>query len=244
SMISVYIFTVWSGNEPFLFYSATGLIAAIIIAFFVKEPAKNCKGLKQNSTSYSNILHALKEIRRPAIHTGICLYGGSYGIFITVIPGVLLREKAFSQSEVGLFFALFYIAISISQVFAGKLSDRHGRNVTMVMGLLLVMTGLAPFMFFTGKGILAALFLASFGLGMFCVSSLALLNEAVPDSLKGSISGLFYLLWGIGYFLFPPLMANLGRYLDFHMLFPILSFVVLAELIALAWKPGTIRDSS
>jgi len=99
-------------------------------------------------------------------------------------------------------------------------------------------------MFFTGKGILAALFLASFGLGMFCVSSLALLNEAVPDSLKGSISGLFYLLWGIGYFLFPPLMANLGRYLDFHMLFPILSFVVLAELIALAWKPGIIRDSS
>lgn len=237
SMISIYVYSIWNGNEAFLLYAATGLMGALVVAFFVKEPLNDNEGLKKDPINYSRIFQALKEIRRPAIHTGIFLYGGAYGVFITVIPGVLLREKAFSQSEVALFFALFYIAISISQVLAGKFSDRRGRDLTMYIGLILVVCGLAPFMFLTGKWIFIFLFLASFGLGMFCVSSLALLNEAVPDSMKGSISGVFYLLWGIGYFLLPPLMANLGGFLGFRMLFSTFAAVVLAELIALALKP-------
>jgi hypothetical protein len=38
----------------------------------------------------------------------------------------------------------------------------------------------------------AMLTLAGFGLGVFCVSSMAFLNESVSGSLKGTISGAFY----------------------------------------------------
>jgi len=49
----------------------------------------------------------------------------------------------------------------------------------------------------------ASLTLASLGLGMFGVASIAYLTECVSDSLKGTISGAYYVFWGLGYFLAP-----------------------------------------
>ncbi len=40
--------------------------------------------------------------------------------------------------------------------------------------------------------------LAAFGLGTFCRASMARLNDVAPAELKGSISGAYYLAWGLG----------------------------------------------
>jgi MFS family permease len=183
----------------------------------------------------------MKEIRRPAIHTGICIYGGGYGAFLTVVPGVLLVEKGFTQSGVAVFFSLFYIAVSLAQVIAGRISDTRGPNEPMYAGLLLVAAGLASFMGFNGNLIYVCLFVASFGLGMFCISAMVILNEAVPVSLKGSVSGLFYLLWGLGYFLFPPILAKVGGETGYRTVFSLAALVVLGELAALSLKPKTLQ---
>jgi len=238
SLLSVLVYRVWNGNEAFLLYALTGFIGAVIIFLFVREPSRAEIGSTRETVDPTKVLHALQEIRRPAIYAGVSLYGGAYGTFLTVIPGILLSEKGFSQSEVGAFFALFYIAISLSQVLGGKISDRKGRNIAMYIGLLLVAGGVAPFMCFTGRLVLIFLFMASCGLGMFCVSSMVLLNDAVPDQLKGSISGVFYLLWGIGFFLVPPALAYAGALLGFGCLFPLAALVVLVELVALRFNQG------
>jgi MFS family permease len=75
------------------------------------------------------------------------------------------------------------------QVVSGKVADKAGPTPAIFTGLLLVAAGVSAFMFFGGIAVLAMLFMASFGLGMFCVSAMVLLNEAVPVSLKGSVSG-------------------------------------------------------
>jgi MFS family permease len=154
---------------------------------------------------------------------------------------VLLLEKGFTQSGVAVFFSLFYIAVSLAQVIAGRISDRHGPNAPMDAGLLLVAAGLASFMGFKGNLVYGALFLASFGLGMFCISSMVILNEAVPVSLKGSISGVFYLLWGVGYFLVPPVLAKVGGAIGYRAVFSLAALVVLGELVALRTKPRPLR---
>ena len=238
SILSVFVYTVWRGNEAFLLYAGSGLVAALIVFFFVKEPAERIAGTSEGTASYGEVFHALKKIRRPAIHAGVALYGAAYGVFLTVIPGLLLGEKGFSQSQVGLFFALFYIAISISQVVAGRISDKRGPNFTMYGGLLLVAAGVAPFMWFSGKMIFALLFLASFGLGMFCVSAMVLLNESVPASMKGSISGVFYVLWGIGFFLMPPFLTRIGSTFGYHAVFLGAAALILVELAALRTGSG------
>jgi len=239
SLLSVWAFARWSGNEAFLLYAATGLVGAVLMALFVKDP-KDIGPAREN-VGYGEILLAMKRIRRPAVHTGICIYGGGYGAFLTVVPGVLLVEKGFTQSGVAVFFSLFYIAISLAQVIAGRISDRRGPNAPMYGGLLLVAAGFASFMWFSGTLVYVALFLASFGLGMFCISAMVILNEAVPVSLKGSISGVFYLLWGLGYFLVPPVLAKVGGAIGYRAVFFLAALAVLGELAALRTKPGTLR---
>jgi MFS family permease len=111
----------------------------------------------------------------------------------------------------------------------------------MYAGLLLVAAGLASFMWFSGNLVYVALSLASFGLGMFCISSMVILNGAVPVSLKGSISGVFYLLWGLGYFLVPPILTKAGGAIGYRTVFSVAALVVLGELAALRVQPGTPR---
>lgn len=235
SLLSVWAFARWSGNEAFLLYAATGLVGAVLVALFVKDPKDF--GPARENVGYGEVLQAMKQIRRPAVHTGVCLYGGGYGAFLTVVPGVLLVEKGFSQSGVAVFFSLFYIAISIAQVIAGRISDRHGPKAPMYAGFLLVAAGFASFMWFSGNLVYVALFLASFGLGMFCISAMVILNEAVPVSLKGSISGVFCLLWGLGYFLVPPILAKVGGVIGYRTAFSVAALVILWELAALRVKP-------
>ena len=230
SLLSVYVYSVWSGNEAFLLYALSGLMGAVIIATLVRGPDLGESLAPGRGAGFREVFHAMSKISRPAIHGGVIIYGAFYGIFLTVIPAVLLSVKGFSQSEVGAFFALFYIAISISQVAAGKVADKAGPNPAIFAGLLLVAAGVSAFMFFGGIAVLVMLFVASFGLGMFCVSAMVLLNEAVPVSLKGSVSGVFYLLWGIGFFLAPPLISRLGDAWGYNTIFLICAAVVMAEM--------------
>ena len=232
-ILSIYACRIWSGNEAFLFYAATGFLGAVTVALFVKNPGLSGGKTAADRGSYRDMMRAIRKLRMPALFGGICLYGGSYGLFLTIVPGVLLSEKGFSQTGVSLFFALFYVALSVAQVVGGKRSDTRGRYGTMYLGLGLVTLGLAPFMELHGKAVLILLFFASFGLGMFCVSAMTLLNETMPDSLKGSISGVFYLFWGIGFFLIPPGVAKLGALLGYSRVFPILAVLVCLNLLAL-----------
>ena len=229
------------GRVVFLVYAATSLIAALAVSLFVREPMTPLRQSTGGATSWSEIFRALRAIPRPAIHGGIILYGGGYGTFVTVVPAVLLREGILDQRGVSLFFALFYISISLAQIVAGRISDRRGRDVTLYAGLGFITAGVALFTAFEGMMVLALLSLAAFGLGMFCVSALALLCEAVPPSLRGSASGLFYLLWGIGYFLMPPLLSWAGGLVGYGTLFPLVGLLFLAELVALRLTPTAGR---
>jgi MFS family permease len=78
---------------------------------------------------------------------------------------------------------------------------------------------------------------------MFCVSSLAYLNECVSDSLKGTISGAYYLFWGLGYFLGPLAAGELGNSMGLSASFYLLAGLLGIETIflLLAIQNGPIR---
>lgn len=139
-----------------------------------------------------------------------------------MLPGFLIQEKGFTQAQVGGFFTLFYIGISLSQIITGPISDRNGRTKTMIRGLLMIAAGLWMFPGRDGWVMYPWLFVTSFGLGVFCVSALSWLNNSVGDSLKGTISGAFYLFWGIGFFVGPAALGAFGEaargFTGFHVL--------------------------
>lgn len=214
SAAAIFVSALWLNNESFLLFSLTGVLGFFFILVGVREPDRKAASEGQGSLDREALLALFKDPLTLVVFGGIILYGAGYGIFITVLPGFLIQDAGFSPTQIGWFFMLFYVAISLSQAITGPISDRHGSWKTMVSGLMAVALGVAMF---SGRqqtwALYAWLFAASFGLGVFCVSALAWLNGRVGDSLKGTVSGTFYLLWGIGYFLAPPFLGSAGRVL-------------------------------
>jgi len=211
----------------FVFYAGVSFVGALLIAVWVKNSPTR-KAQQTEPVDWSLLWRFVAARQTLVILLGVLLYGAGYGVAVTMIPAFLLAVKGLSQASVSLYFSLFYIAISLSQLIAGPLSDRHGRHSVMLVGLLLAAVGLALFAPLPQPWIYGPLALASLGLGIFCVASLAALNESVADTFKGTISGAYYLFWGIGYFAGPLAAGTIGAALGFHV-----SFVALAGLLVL-----------
>ncbi len=215
---------VWVKNEPFVLFALFGVLGAFLIFVTVKDPrADACVyDAALDTMDTSGLKKLLAHPGMLAVFSGIILYGAGYGISLTVLPGFLIQEKGFTQAQVGGFFTLFYIGISLSQIITGPISDRHGRTKTMIRGLLMIAAGLWMFPGRDGWVMYPWLFVTSFGLGVFCVSALSWLNNSVGDSLKGTISGAFYLFWGIGFFVGPAVLGAFGEaargFTGFHLL--------------------------
>ncbi|GBF33484.1 permease [Desulfocucumis palustris] len=235
--LGVVLARVLNSNELFLVYSLGCLAGMIIICLLVENPVRQ-KGIIPGSLDLRKILELLKQ--RPILicFMGIALYGAGYGSFLTVIPAFLLSEKAFSPVGIGAFFSLFYMVISLSQVITGPLSDRFGRSIFMILGLLIAAVGLIIMPVFGFPIILLVVTIASLGVGIFHPASMAFLNEAVPDSLKGTISGAYYLFWGAGMFFGPPIMTRAAIYFSFQVSmagYSFIIFLVAAVMMKISW---------
>jgi MFS family permease len=228
-------------NSAFLFYALLGFASTLIIYLFVENP-RSSEAIKVEPFDLSHILLVVTNRLTLVVLIGIALYGAGYGLAVTIIPAFLISAKGFDQAAISLSFSLFYIAISLSQLIAGPFSDKKGRQGIMVCGLVLAAVGLALFSPLQQPWINVAYTLASLGLGMFCVASLAYLNECVSDSLKGTISGAYYLFWGLGYFLGPLAAGELGNSLGLSAGFYILAGLLGLETVLLLVSGATRLD--
>lgn len=219
-------------NSAFLFYALVGFAGALIIYLFVENP-RSSETINVEPFDLSHILVVITNRLTLVVLIGIALYGAGYGLAVTLIPAFLISAKGFDQAAISFSFSLFYIAISLSQLIAGPFSDTQGRRGIMICGLMLAAAGLALFSPLQQPWINAAYALASLGLGMFCVASLAYLNECVSDSLKGTISGAYYLFWGLGYFLGPLAAGELGNLIGLSAGFYLLAGLLGVETILL-----------
>lgn len=230
-LLGILLFPTGAGNLPFAVFAVLCFFGGVTVLLFLPRVPAISRLTVGRAPSLRDML-GLVTARGPAIVlAGVVLYGAGYGIFISVLPASLALTKSFDALAIGVFFALFYGAISVSQVVVGPLSDRHGRRVYMVSGFVLAATGFASFAPFPQPWIYAPLTLASFGLGVFCVSSMAYLNESVPESSRATISGSYYLAWGLGYFLGPLVVGRLGEALHPQAGYWVLAFLIAAHAV-------------
>ena len=207
SLSGILIQRICRENEVFLIFAVLSALSGILILMLIP-----------GNTRESCIRTELPKLTTIAglpgffvIFCGICCYGAGYGIFISIIPAFLMDVKGAGSGFVGLFFVLFYIGVGLSQVLAGPFSDRYGRERAMILGLAAASLGLALFPRSGQHWLLPLLFVSAAGLGTFCVSAMAFLNDQVPKALNGTISGAFYFFWGIGYSSGPLILGMIGH---------------------------------
>jgi MFS family permease len=226
-LLGILLFPTGAGNLPFVLFAALCLSGGVTVLLFLPRAPATSRPVVGQTPTLRQMAKLLKTPGSLLTLAGVLLYGAGYGIFISVLPASQTLSKGFDNLSIGVFFALFYVAISVSQLIVGPLSDRHGRHAYMISGFIVAAIGFATFVWFPYPWTYVPLTLASFGLGVFCVSSMAYLNECVPESLNSTISGSYYLSWGLGYFLGPLAVGWLGE-----MVHPQVGYYFLALLIA------------
>jgi MFS family permease len=206
-LLGVALARLWRSENDFLLYALACLVGAVTsYALLENIHAKERIGV----FDLGGIKSLTKNGKVFLVLMGITLYGTGYGFFLTTLPAYLLEYKQCDSVHLGLFFSLFYIAISISQLVTGKLSDTFGPTKFMAIGLGVAAICLGALPGLNLSFSMAVLTAASLGLGVFYLASMIFLNETVGENLKGTISGAYYVFWGIGMFFGPPALSALS----------------------------------
>lgn len=237
SLTGVLLSRIWHDAEAFLLFSGLSALGGLWIAAAVSpQTAQRQKTLPP--TGKMRNMHALLGNRSILIvFWGILLYGIGYGLFLTIIPAFLIQTKQATADNVGYFFALFYTAISFAQIVIGPMADRIGRKIPMIAGMLVAALGMVAFPSLSLPPALAVLALSGCGLGVFLVASLAFLNDQVSAAYKATVSGAFYLFWGLGFFMGPILMGiagDAGAYAGGFTVMGVLYLLVVFMLLPLS----------
>lgn len=225
-----------SGRLPFLIFAGLCLIGGAIVLLLLRPAAIQLGPQARRSIRLGDMARLLSRGNALLSLQGVLLYGAGYGVFVSVLPATLTLTKDFGQAAVGVFFTLFYVAVSVAQIVAGPLSDRHGRAAFMTAGLAMAAVGLGSFSLTPFPWVYGPLALASLGLGVFHVAAIADLSDSVPASLRATASGSFFLSWGLGYFLGPLAVGALtgplgpeGPYRLLALLFAVAAAAVIAR---------------
>ncbi|MDL2264487.1 MFS transporter [Synergistaceae bacterium OttesenSCG-928-I11] len=206
-LLGIVLLRVGWGAFNFLFFSACCAVSAVVVALLVEN--RRSAGAQDVRFDLGGMKKIASDRAILVAFLGIMLYGAGYGLFLTTLPAYMVRARGYSQTFVQFFFASYYLAVSLSQIVSGPLTDRYGPEKFMVAGLgaTAVLLALLPLLISQAAALTAVLG-ASLGLGTFFLSSMSFLNAAVPAQLKGTISGTYYLFWGIGFFTGPIVVSR------------------------------------
>ncbi|MCI5077582.1 MFS transporter [Oricola sp.] len=234
-MLGLLLVDTGRSQTPFLVFATVCLLGAVAIASLLPRIPATADGTHAAKPSMRAVLGLFLHGPSRILLTGIGLYGACYGVFISVLPITMATMKGAGSREIAYLFVVFYAGVGLSQLVAGPLSDRYGRTGFMTGGLILAIIGLSALLSLPASFAYPALALASLGLGVFCVASLARLNDVTPHHLKGTVSGTYYFAWAIGYVL-GPMMIGLVEPMAAGLGYGLLTIALAAQALMLATR--------
>lgn len=165
-----------------------------------------------------------------------------YGTVVAFIP---LVATARGIENPGLFYTVFAAAMLLVRAKAGEISDRRGRAVAIVPGMIL--TGLSSLILglTTGPfGVLAGGALLGLGFGTAQPALMALTTDRVAPAERGKAMGTFYAAWELGIALGAAGGGWLLNVTDFAALFLVGAAIPIGgACFALRPGPGGRRQS-
>ena len=163
---------------------------------------------------------------------------------ISFVLAFFVRSWHLTYGETALILLSSGVASISGGWFFGWLADRIGRRKVFIMTVLTfsIATGLMALTPSQGWGYLVAMrFIVGLGVGGMAPCSLTLIQEFVPTSKRGLISGLTTGLLPAGPLLAAVLSAFLGPVIGWRGLFAIGLLPALMALVIQAWVPESPR---
>jgi MFS family permease len=186
----------WGANSVFFLDAA--VLAITLVAF-----AAVTRGLPYRAAQRiaQRVADDATPIGRLMLSANITLFAVTIGVGVLVahLP-LVLENQGESAARSGYSFAIFALtAILVMASPIGGASDRLGRFIPLLVGLIGVAGGLALLGVSEGYGLVAA-GMAVFGLGYGLVfpAATALVTEAAGPGRRGMAFGIFYAVYSLG----------------------------------------------
>jgi len=180
-----------AASYSWCFFTSSFLtLVPFLIAYNIRTPIKTTAETENGEIKQTlNILEVLAVASFLIFFYYFCL-----GAFNDIMPVYANESEAIRATpiEIGLMFTVMYTVGIPSQLFFGRLSDKIGRKVFIVPGM--VLAGLAFSMFPIAKDMWQLTLLATlFAIGGAAVSPLllALLADNIPKSVRGKFIGIY-----------------------------------------------------
>ena len=208
-----------------LFYFSAGLaFIAFLISFFARERRPSWQIRHQPWTLRTGIV---SPDALPMAWMALCMGMG----FGSVSAFISIFSRSRGLQNPGLYFMVQAIALLVSRMLAGRVTDRHGRSATIVPGIIMIAIaqGLLPLAHsFFHFAISASLF--GFGYGAAQPATMALLIDRVRPEQRGLATGTYYAGFDVGISLGSILLGVVSEMWGFGVMWPVSAACTLLGL--------------
>lgn len=185
-------------RDIFILSLIPGIIAIIILVFFVKEVI----GKGTTEGMQKNFLYLLKQ-NRP--FTILLLLTGIFGLGAYNYSFILLNSSDLGviESSIPLVYATINIAHTAVSIPSGIIADRIGKEKVLILGYGILLISSFLMLILSGNFLYAFVIALIYGIyvGITETVQRAVLPKYVDSNLRGTAYGLYSLVIGVGFFI-------------------------------------------
>jgi MFS family permease len=185
-------------RDIFILSLIPGIIAIIILVFFVKEII----GKGTTEGMQKNFLYLLKQ-NRP--FTILLLLTGIFGLGAYNYSFILLNSSDLGviESSIPLVYATINIAHTAVSIPSGIIADRIGKEKVLILGYGILLISSFLMLILSGNFLYAFVIALIYGIyvGITETVQRAVLPKYVDSNLRGTAYGLYSLIIGVGFFI-------------------------------------------
>lgn len=195
------------GNNFTWVYLVTGITGVLALLAALRLPLSTRTSLPARQVLKRERSELWRDILTVSRHPGILLTSlveavqyFAFGCLEVFIPIYLSEQAGFSTISIGALFTIQIVVATLTKPFMGRLSDRYGRGVMIIGGL--VISGITmAFMTYSQNYLLLAILIGLFGLGLATVtaSTSALIADLSNYDSYGSALGIESSIMDIGH---------------------------------------------
>ena len=149
------------------------------------------------------------------------------------LPIFIISQDSGTIFQAGIFFFFQEGAHLVSRPFGGKLSDKYGQNLIIIMGLIFLSFGLVSLTYVSSSFLLLSAALFGIGQGLIFPSSVALLSKNTEKKYLGAAMGFYGALRNLGKVIGPILAGFLLTQFTYSVVFKIFAVFILCIVIFL-----------
>ena len=215
-----------SFQTPFYFLALFTFGLGLFCLFALEEPeeVRKHKEYANLKEKIIKLLH-VKEVQCSCLGVVFCWF--FWGMIEVLFP-LYLQEGSYPRFVIGILFGVSGTVFVLFQPVAGILSDRVGRMLPILLGLLfLALIVPIPFHLVTLGYLLVAMAFLGLVSAFIYIPTLSLIGDAVPGEDQGIAYGLNTWMFSVSYILGPWLAGILADAFSLQMPFYVCSVVIV-----------------